>query len=114
MFLFTCATTGRPVHGTISLEEESKLKWENWKTMPNVVKENWDNEYYKNLTEEDIRECLNFDDKFEIRLNVKDALANELVFFQDLNKNQKFDAGDNAWQNVTFGQTVSLSLKYNF
>jgi outer membrane receptor protein involved in Fe transport len=56
----------------------------------------------------------NFDDKFEIRLNVKDALANELVFFQDLNKNQKFDAGDNAWQNITFGQTVSLSLKYNF
>ena len=56
----------------------------------------------------------NFEDKFEIRLNVKDALANELVFFQDLNKNQKFDSGDNAWQNVTFGQTVSLSLKYNF
>jgi TonB-dependent receptor len=56
----------------------------------------------------------NFEDKFEIRLNVKDALANELVFFQDLNKNQKFDAGDNAWQNITFGQTVSLSLKYNF
>jgi hypothetical protein len=49
-----------------------------------------------------------------MRLNVKDALANELVFFQDLNKNQKFDEGDNEWQNVTFGQTVSLSLKYNF
>jgi TonB-dependent receptor len=56
----------------------------------------------------------NFGEKFEMRLNVKDALANELVFFQDLNKNQKFDEGDNEWQNVTFGQTVSLSLKYNF
>ena len=56
----------------------------------------------------------NFGEKFEMRLNVKDALANELVFFQDLNKNQKFDEGDNAWQNITFGQTVSLSLKYNF
>jgi SAM-dependent methyltransferase len=65
MFLFTCATTGRPVHGTKSLEEESKKKFTNWKTMPNVVRENWDNEYYKNLTEEDIRECLDFDDKFE-------------------------------------------------
>jgi SAM-dependent methyltransferase len=65
MFLFTCATTGRPVHGTKSLEEESKKKFINWKTMPNVVRENWDNEYYKNLTEEDIRECLDFDDKFE-------------------------------------------------
>ena len=64
MFLFTCATTGRPVHGTKSLEEESKKKFANWKTMPNVVKENWDNEYYKNLTEEDIRECLDFDKEF--------------------------------------------------
>ena len=62
----------------------------------------------------DFQVVRNFDDKFEMRLNVKDALANELVFFQDLNKNQKFDNGDNAWQNITFGQTVSLSLKYNF
>ena len=65
MFLFTCATTGRPVHGVKSLEEKSKEKFPNWKTMPNVSRENWDNEYYKNLTEEDIRECLDFDDKFE-------------------------------------------------
>jgi hypothetical protein len=74
MFLFTCATTGRPVHGTLSLEEESKQKFTNWKTMPNVVRENWDNDYYKNLTEEDIRECLNFDThfseyKFEVETN---------------------------------------------
>jgi TonB-dependent receptor len=62
----------------------------------------------------DFQVVRNFDDKFEMRLNVKDALANELVFFQDLNKNQKFDNGDNAWQNITFGQTVSISLKYNF
>jgi len=32
--------------------------------MPNVSRENWDNEYYKNLTEEDIRECINIDDSF--------------------------------------------------
>jgi hypothetical protein len=64
MFLFTCATTGRPVHGTKSLEEESKKKFPNWKTMPNVVRENWDNEYYKNLTEEDIRECIDIDNSF--------------------------------------------------
>jgi SAM-dependent methyltransferase len=61
LFLFTCATTGRPVHGTKSLEEESKQKHANWKTMPNVVRENWDNEYYKNLTEEDIRNCVDID-----------------------------------------------------
>jgi hypothetical protein len=45
-----------------SLEKESKEKWANWKTMPNVLtRENWDNEYYLNLTEEDIRECIDID-----------------------------------------------------
>jgi SAM-dependent methyltransferase len=73
-FIFTCATTGRPVHGVKSLEEESKLKFDNWKTMPNVLRENWDNEYYKNLTEEDIRECIDIDRlfseyKFEVEEN---------------------------------------------
>ena len=64
-FIFTCATTGRPVHGVISLEEESKNKFPNWKTMPNVVSDNWDNDYYKNLTEDDIRQCINIDDCFK-------------------------------------------------
>lgn len=64
MLLFTCATTGRPVHGTKSLEEESKEKYSNWKTMPNVLREDWDNDYYKNLTEQDIRECINIEDTF--------------------------------------------------
>ena len=64
-FIFTCGTTGRPVHGVASLEKESKEKYENWKTMPNVSRENWDNEYYKNLTESDIRECIDVDDIFE-------------------------------------------------
>ena len=62
----------------------------------------------------DFQAVRNINDKWELRLNVKDALANELVFFQDLNKNKKFDLGDNEWQNVTFGQTVSLSVKYKF
>jgi SAM-dependent methyltransferase len=65
LFLFTCATTGRPVHGVKSLEDESKKKFVNWKTMPNVSRENWDNEYYKNLTESDIRECIKIEDYFE-------------------------------------------------
>lgn len=64
LFLFTCATTGRPVHGIKSQEEECKIKNKNWKTMPNVLKKNWDNEYYKNLTENDIRECLDVDSVF--------------------------------------------------
>ena len=56
----------------------------------------------------------NFNDRFEVRLNVRDAFANPLIFFQDLNKNYKYDEGDNQWQTTTFGQTISLSLKYNF
>jgi len=53
--------------------------------------------------------------KFELKLNVKDILAQDLIFFQDINKNKKFDNGiDSRWQEITFGQTVSLSLKYNF
>ncbi|MFW9827686.1 MAG: methyltransferase domain-containing protein [Candidatus Thorarchaeota archaeon] len=63
-FIFTCATTGRPVHGVASMEKECKEKYENWKTMPNVSRENWDNEYYKNLTESDIRACIDIDKIF--------------------------------------------------
>ena len=63
-FIFTCATTGRAVHGVKYLEEECKSQYENWKTMPNVLRENWDNDYYKNLTEGDIRDCLDIDGSF--------------------------------------------------
>jgi outer membrane receptor protein involved in Fe transport len=76
-----------------------------------------------------------FKDRFELKLNIKDLLAQDQVFFQDLNENHKFDnkknknisqsndpntdnkyvsTPDNVWQEVTFGQNVSLSLKYNF
>lgn len=61
LFLFTCATTGRPVHGTKTSDEHDKLKHKNWITMPNVSREDWDNEFYKNLTEEDIRESIDID-----------------------------------------------------
>jgi SAM-dependent methyltransferase len=64
LLIFTCATTGRPVHGVGYMEEACKEKYQNWKTMPNVSKENWDNDYYKNLTEIDIRECIDVDNVF--------------------------------------------------
>lgn len=74
LFLFTCATTGRPVHGVKYLENDSKIKYKNWKTLPNVSKEDWDNEYYMNLTEDDIRKTINIDEifssyEFEIEKN---------------------------------------------
>ncbi|MEN9913951.1 MAG: hypothetical protein RL528_687 [Bacteroidota bacterium] len=56
-----------------------------------------------------------FKNKLELKLNVKDLLAQDLIYFQDINKNKKYDKGtDSAWQEITFGQTVSMSLKYNF
>jgi SAM-dependent methyltransferase len=64
LFLFTCATTGRPVHGVASLEKASKSKNLSWKTMPNVSRLEWDNEYYKNLTEDDIRKIVDIEKSF--------------------------------------------------
>ena len=74
-------------------------------------------------------------DHWQFKLNIKDLLAQDLIFFQDLNGNGKFDnkknknifesedqttnnkydAGpDNVWQEVTYGQTVTLQVKYTF
>ena len=74
LFFFTCATTGRPVHGVSYLEEQCSNEYDNWKTLPNVKKENWDNDYYKNVTEDDIREAIDVDNifssyKFEVEEN---------------------------------------------
>jgi SAM-dependent methyltransferase len=81
-FIFTCATTGRPVHGTKTqdaIDREKQITSQgntttSWVTMPNVFRENWDSEYYKNVTENDIRECIKVDDifssyEFEIEYN---------------------------------------------
>lgn len=55
------------------------------------------------------------DKKLEVKLNVRDLLAQEQIFYQDLNKNKKYDVGtDNRWQETTYGQTVSLSINYVF
>lgn len=53
LFLFTCATTGRPEHGT-------------HKTTPSdapLLSGEWSN-YYKNLTEEDVYEAIDVDQIF--------------------------------------------------
>lgn len=71
-FIFTCATTGRPVHGTKTQDsiDRKNLKTaqgnpaNSWITMPNVSREEWDNEYYRNVTEEDIRGCIDVDSIF--------------------------------------------------
>ena len=64
LFFFTCATTGRAVHGVSWMEHQCSEHYYNWKTMPNVKRDNWDNDYYKNITEEDVREAIDIDDIF--------------------------------------------------
>jgi SAM-dependent methyltransferase len=71
-FIFTCATTGRPIHGTKTQDEIDRNngvtpqgnKTENWITMPNVFRNDWDNDYYRNVTEDDIRNCIDVDGVF--------------------------------------------------
>jgi TonB-dependent receptor len=63
----------------------------------------------------DIQVSKKIGDKVELKLNVKDLLAQDLVYFQDLNDNKKYDLGiDNNWQEIKFGQTISMSIKYTF
>lgn len=53
--------------------------------------------------------------QLELKLNVRDLLAQKLLFYQDLNQNKKYDEGiDNRWQETTFGQTISFSASYTF
>lgn len=66
--------------------------------------------------------------KFEIKLNVRDALAQNIIYYQDINKNGKFDKAslkdnknfehtsktDNIMTNTKLAPTISLSLSYKF
>lgn len=53
------------------------------------------------------------DEKFQLKVNLRDVLAQDLIFYQDLNNNKKYDEGtDNRWQETNFGQTLSVSLSY--
>lgn len=71
MFLFTCATTGRAEHGTRrSAPDAAPLLSGEW------------SDYYKNLTEQDIRECIDVDDIFaEYYFEVNDGAMKDLYFY---------------------------------
>lgn len=73
LFVFTCATTGRPVHGTATQDAIDRANTQTlqgtkiveWKTMPNVSRKDWNSEYYKNITEQDIRLCVDVESVFD-------------------------------------------------
>lgn len=91
MFLFTCATTGRPEHGTRRTTPHDAPLLQSF--------EEW-SDYYKNLTEEDIREAIDVENVFScyefsigmetqdlyffgIKSGVLDKRRNYSCFFRD-------------------------------
>lgn len=66
MFLFTCASTGRPEHGT--------TKNDGWASP-------YTTEYYKNLDENDIKEFLKLDDIFSEYMFEFNSKACDLYFY---------------------------------
>ena len=66
LFLFTCATTGRPEHGTTRTNKRSSP---------------FTNDYYKNLTEKDIREaigCMCAFTHYQFKVN---KIAKDIYFY---------------------------------
>jgi len=67
-------------------------------------------------------------EKVEIKLNVRDAIAQNLIYYQDINKNGKFDkssltdnqdfqhasSSDNIMVNTKLAPTISLTVSYKF
>jgi hypothetical protein len=51
----------------------------------------------------------------DLKLNVKDILAQQLVFFEDNNNNKKYDKGiDPKRSSLQFGRVISFSVSYKF
>jgi len=70
LLFFTCATTGRPEHGTSRTDVYSS---------PFTVAKGWD--YYRNLTENDFREKIDFDKEFNYYGFEVDNRHNDLYFY---------------------------------
>ena len=72
LFIFTCATTGRAEHGTRRTTPEdapllqSDIEW---------------SDYYKNLTETDIREVLNIETNFSLFEFSTNPISHDLYFY---------------------------------
>lgn len=74
MFIFTCATTGRPEHGTRRSDESVNAP------LLADAGDEWA-DYYKNLTEQDIREVLDIDQVFKEYSFEVEPDAHDLYFW---------------------------------
>lgn len=72
LFTFTCASTGRPEHGTRRTKPQDA-------PFLNSIEE-W-GDYYKNLTEDDIREVIDIDNIFEKYELTYNGAAHDLYFW---------------------------------
>jgi TonB-dependent receptor len=63
----------------------------------------------------DLQVAKRFLKNFEAKINVRDLLAQDLIFYQDTDKNGKYEEGkDDLIIKNRFGQTLSFSLSYRF
>ena len=52
-------------------------------------------------------------DKLDLKLNIKDILAQQLIFFEDTNDNKKYDKNTDALRSSQrFGRTITFTLTY--
>jgi hypothetical protein len=72
LFMFTCATTGRPEHGTASTTVSDSPFTSGM--------EIWSN-YYMNLTEQDVREAIQLDKYFKVCHFYVDLESHDLYFW---------------------------------
>jgi SAM-dependent methyltransferase len=76
LMIFTCASTGRPEHGTLRTTPSDA-------PFLGIVDEKWAN-YYKNLTEDDIRMSIDIDnifEKYEFTEEFCGHIGNDLYFW---------------------------------
>lgn len=89
-FIFTCASIGRPEHGTVN----SDGSWA--APLLREISEDWSH-YYKNLTEHDIKSIKNFENNFPDGIFEYNAQTGDLYFFGvkgGIKNNKKFKTDD--------------------
>lgn len=53
--------------------------------------------------------------KLDLKLTIKDILAQDLIFFEDTNSNNKYDTGiDAVRSSATYGTVINFSLSFKF
>lgn len=67
-------------------------------------------------TQVDFQIAKSFPEKhLELKLNVKDILAQQLIFFEDNDNNKRYDKGvDPMRSSLQFGRIITASLTYTF